>query len=208
MGGSSFFDTSEVVAGGGEHLRGEQQHRDQVGQGHEAVEGVGDAPDELEAAHAADDGHADEAEAVVDAGACAEEVVDGAFAVVGPAEDGGEGEAADGQRDEHPAEPAETAGKGGDGELRAVPAEQVRARGEDGQRGDRAHDDRVEKDLEDPPHPLADGFLHVGGGIDDDRAAEPGLVGEDPARHAVADGVREDESHRAAPRGPQGERVG
>lgn len=50
------------------------------------------------------------------------------------------------------------------------------------------------------PHiPWRTGSFTLGGGIDDDRAAEPGLVGEDPARHAVADGVREDESHRAAP---------
>ena len=71
---------------------GESQHTDQVGDHHQAVEGVGEVPRQPQAHRAAEVCHDDKDGFVDDGRFCAEEELKGFRAVMAPAEDGGVGE--------------------------------------------------------------------------------------------------------------------
>ena len=82
----------EVVLGLAGDDVAQQQQGDEVGDRHEGVHAVGSVPNDVQADDTAHEDHGDEQDAVGQHPAFALEVLDGALAVVAPAQDGGEGE--------------------------------------------------------------------------------------------------------------------
>ena len=122
--------------------------------------------------------------------------------VAAPAQNGGEGEEdqAEGYRPGPggPQNGGEGPGREGDahggvGDCPRLELDQGRLRvigsaDQDDQGGDGADDQGGAEHLKDPPHPLAGGVVHLGGAMGHGGGAQPGLVGEHPAGHPMAQG--------------------
>lgn len=171
-----------------DHRAGKQQQRDEVRDAHQAVEGIGDVPQQAEVHRRAQNGHerVDHEEGPHDLIRLAEEL-DAAGAVQAPADDGGECEAAQRHRRKDGRPAAVGGGESGDGQLgtggRAVVHRHPAA--QDDQRGQGADDDGIGKDFEDTEHPLLDRLAGVGTGVGDGAGAQTGLIGEDAAGNAL-----------------------
>ena len=85
----AFLEAGEVLLGQADDHRGKQRHCDEVGDGHHAVEGFGDAPEEIELDGGTDNGNQgiDDHKGLDDL--FAEEIFAAASAVQAPAQDGG-----------------------------------------------------------------------------------------------------------------------
>ena len=182
----------------------QQQQRDEVRDGHEAVERVGDIPHERQVRDRA--GHNDEAEDDL-IGAddlAAKEELRAARAVERPAEDGGRGKQQQADRKNQRARlVAEDCGKARDrrGNARSCRVAVIavrRAGAEDNKGRERADDDGIHKDLKDAVKALLDGVLFRGGGVRDGRGAEARLVGEDAAADALGHRKLDGNARRAA----------
>ena len=104
-----------------------------------------------------------------------------------PADDGGEGKAAQCHRRKDGCPAAVGRGKAGDRQLRARSGAVVdrRAAAQNDHSRQRADDDGVRKDLKDAEHALLDRLFRVGTGVGDGTSAKAGLVGEDAAGDAL-----------------------
>ena len=182
----------------------QQQQRDEVRDGHEAVERVGDIPHELQVRDRA--GHNDEAEDDL-IGAddlAAKEELRAARAVKRPAEDGGRCKQQQADRQNQRARlVAEDCGKARDrrGNARKVlvaVAAGGSAGAEDDESRQRADDDGIHEDLKDAVKALLDGVLFRRGGVRDRRGAEARLVGEDAASDTLGHRELDGNTRRAA----------
>ena len=126
------------------HDAGEGEEGDEVRDGHEAVEGVGNVPHHVERGDRADDNDDDEQDLIALRDLEAEQILHAAAAVERPAEDRGECEERQRQRDEHRGElDAEHGGERARDELGAdlLAEGDVDAAADDGQGRQRADDD-------------------------------------------------------------------
>ena len=91
--------------------RRQGEQRDEVGQGHEGIQRIGDQPDEIELGDGADEARTVSItrDTVFDRGA--DQILPALFAVVGPAEDGGEGENGNRDGENWPPKPGKAAVK-------------------------------------------------------------------------------------------------
>ena len=176
------------------HHAGQGDHGDQVGDGHEAVEGVGDVPGQGQVHGGAHHNDDDEDDLVGPDGLGAEDELTGTGAVQRPAQHRGVGEQGQAHGDQQGAElVAEDGAEGGHVQagvaLDAVVQVQASALGgaEDGQTGQGADDDGVHEDLEDAVDTLLHRVGLGGGGVGHRRGAQAGLVGEHAALHAPGD---------------------
>ena len=171
-----------------DHGAGEQQQCDEVGDAHQAVEGVGDAPQQAQVHGRAQNGHegVHHKEGLCHLVAVAEEHQE-AGAVQTPADDGGKGKAAKrhGGKDGSPA--AVGGGKAGDGQLCTGCGAVVHggAAAQDDHGGQGADDDGVSKHLKDAEHALLHRLFGVGAGMGDGAGAKAGLIGKDAAGDAL-----------------------
>ena len=110
----------EMFLGQLQQNRRQQTDGDQVGNNHEAVEGIGDTPDQTEVDGSADDGDEGIGDGVDLDALVAEDEFDAAAAVETPAEDGGEGEAAHGNGGEDGDPGTVAGGEAGDGQFGAI----------------------------------------------------------------------------------------
>ena len=176
------------------HDARQREERDKVRDRHEAVERVSHVPHGVDRGDRADHDDDDVDQAVDLCGLQTAQILDAARAVQRPAEDRGEGEHHQRDRNEERGElHAEDRGEGARDQLAAgldAPGD-VHAADDDGQRGERADDDRVDEHLEDAVQALVDGALRFGGGVRDGGGAETGLVGEGAAAHAPDDRLLE-----------------
>ena len=188
------------------HLWGKTDDGDEVGDGHEAVEGVGQLPDEVGGEDAAAEDAAADDQAEGQDAVFAKEVAHVHLAEHVPAHDGGEGEKEEGDGQEGDAAGAEGAVEGllRDGYGLEVGA--LISAGEHDNEGRGATDqDRVDKDAGHGHEALNGGVLDVRHGVGMRRGAHTGLVGEEAARYAVADGVFHHRTGCTARRGFRGE---
>src|SRR3972149_11807877 len=83
---------AEELACQTQQQRERRQHRNQVGNGHQPVERVGDVPDQVQRSHGAQVDEHQPDQPVRDGGSGPPQIHDAGLAVVAPADDGGEGE--------------------------------------------------------------------------------------------------------------------
>ena len=183
---------------------GEEQQGNQVGNGHEAVESIGNVPHQRAGADGAHNAHEDEDD-VEDAGhdlAALAQIAPATGPVIAPADDGGQGEEQQADLNDDAADAAgqdAVEGGGRRGAVGAVCADAARIQnaGEDHREsGDGADDDGIDEDFEHAPDGLLAGLLGGGGRVGHGRRAEAGLVGEHAPGKAVLhgqhDGIAED----------------
>ena len=190
----------EVPLGLLDHHAGQSHQGDQVGDGHEAVEGIGDGPGQVQLhgrTHKDDD---DEKDLVRLDGLVAEQELAAAGAIQGPAQDGGKGEQSQAHRDDDGAallgeDSAEGSGIQRGVALGADVQVQTSALGsaQDGQTGQSTNQDGVHEDLEDAIQALLDAVGLRGSSMGDRSGTEAGLVGE----HAALDAPGDDQDHGA-----------
>ena len=183
----AFLRPGEVFLGEFENDRRKQRHGDEVRNGHHAVEGFGDAPEEIELDGGTDNGNQgiDDHEGLDDL--FTEEVLAAAGTVQAPAQDGGKGEAAHrhGGKDGDPV--AIGAGKAADGQLRAG----IRAKGDghaaaqDNKRGKGADDDGIHKYLKDTEQTLLHRIIDLGACMGNRGSTKTGFIGEDAAGNTL-----------------------
>ena len=176
------------------HDAGEGEEGDEVRDGHEAVEGIGDVPHHVERGDRADDNDDDEQDLIALRDLEAEQILHAAAAVERPAEDRGKCEKRQRQRDEHRGElDAEHGGERARDELGAdlLAEGDVDAAADDGHGRQRADDDGVGEDLKDAVQALLDGALGIGRRVRDGRGAEARLIGEGASAQAPDDGLLE-----------------
>ena len=174
----AFLRPGEVFLGEFENDRGKQRHGNEVRNGHHAIEGFGDAPEEIELDGGTDNGNQgiDDHEGLDDL--FTEEVLAAAGTVQAPAQDGGEGEAAHGHGGENGDPVAVGAGKAADGQLGAG----RRAKGDghaaaqDNKRGKGADDDGIHKYLKDTEQTLLHRIIDLGAGVSDGGGTMPVLT--------------------------------
>ena len=195
----------EVLLGELDHHTGQAEESDQVRDRHEAVQGVGDVPDQRELQGGADHDDDDEGDLVDLHVLQTEEILKAAGAVEGPAEHSRKREERDADRDqkgadlasEHAAEGCRHVG----GSCAAAPVQgQACAQGaaEQRQSGQGADDDGVHEDFEDAVQTLLDGICLRGSRMSHGSGSETGLVGEHAAGHTLLDGGLDHDAGGAA----------
>ncbi len=161
----------------------QQEQGNEVRDRHEGIHAVGGVPHDVEADDAAHKDHGNEQDAVSQHPALTLEVLDGALAIVAPAEDGGEGKRQQAEGQQGSAHVGDL-GEGGLGEGGTVAGADVGV-GEDGadnhQSREGADDDRVPEGARRGDEGLAHGVARLGGSSDDGRGTQTGLVAEQTA---------------------------
>ena len=163
----------------------ECNQRDEVRDGHEAVDDIGEDPDGFELEEGTGGDQRDEDQAVGQHTFVAEEVDAGALAVVVPAENRREGEEHERDRQQLAAEEAIGTGEGsarhcGTGGVALPDAREYEREARHG-----ADDDCVDEGTRHRDQALLSRPLRLGGSGGNRRGAKAGLVGEDAARDAV-----------------------
>ena len=167
------------------YFSGEEDHADDVGKGHAEEHHVGEVDDALEGEQGAEYGDEYVDDAVGPEACLAEEVFGGAFAVVGPGDEGGVGEDDDSDEEEvleTAVDAAESAG--GDFDAAKAFCVEVYTGAEDSEGGHGADDDGVDEGTEHSDDTFADGLVGFGSGVGDGGRADTGFVGEGGAFHA------------------------
>ena len=182
------------------HDAGEGEEGDQVRDGHEAVQNVGQGPDDIEVHEAAGKGHGDEDDAIGNDGFDAEEIDGATFPVVVPSEDGGESEE-DEAGGEHVA--AEGRVHGGESRVRqsrAVEAAVPDAGDDDGEAGQGADDNGIDEGTGHGNETLLSRPARFRSSRDNRCGAEAGFIGEEatgnPALHRHHDASAEETAGR------------
>ena len=196
-------------AGGGNNafsfdLARQGEEADQVGQHHQAVEGVGQGPHGGKAGGAPRQDQGQKGQPVGPDRLRAEEIAPALGAVLAPAQHRRPGKQEHRRRRKARPERAHRGGKGRAGHLGGRDAA-VQPGGQDGQGGHGADQKGGDKDLKDPPHPLPGGLPGGGRAAGDGRRAQPRLAGKAAAHKPPADGRRRAAAHHAAPGRPQAE---
>ena len=190
--------------------RAQRKHTDQVGDGHEAVEGIGDVPSQAQVHGSADDDDQGVDDLIGLDGLAAQDELPAAGAIQAPAEDGGQGEQAQADGDDQSAElgaehGAERLGIEGRGALGAVVEGSLVQSQQDGQTGQGADDDGVHEDLEDAVEALLNGVGLGGSRMRHGGGTETGLVGKHAALDAPGDAQLHADTGGAAGDGLGGE---
>ena len=163
----------------------ERDERDEVRDGHEAVDDVREDPDGFELEERAGGDEHDEDEPVGQHALRAEEVDAGALAVVVPAEDRREREEYEREREQAAADAAIRRHKRAVRHRRARGVALPDAREDEREARHRADDDRIDERARHRDEALLRRPLRLRGRRGDRRGAEAGLIGEDAARDAV-----------------------
>ena len=142
----------------------ECQQRDEVRNGHEAVDDIGEDPDCLQLQESTRSDEQDEDDAIGQHAAIAEEVDAGAFAVVVPAENRREGEEHEGDRQQGTAHAAIRAGKSRTRHGRTGQVALPDAREHEREARHRADDDRIDEGTRHGNESLLRRPLRLGGG--------------------------------------------
>ena len=156
-----------------------QAHQgDQVRDDHEAVEHVGQLPDQVDLQHGAkaEEAHDEDAEEGEDLGA--EEELGVLLGEEVPADDGGEGKEEQADGHEGIAQGAEAGGEGLLGELDARGLAVEDSGGEDDQGSHVQHDEGVNEQAAQGDHALLGRMLDLGHGVRVGRGTHAGLVGK------------------------------
>ena len=179
--------------------RGQQEHGDQVGDGHEAVEGIADAPDQAKIHGCTQDGHQGIGNVEGQQNLASQQEFRAAGTVQTPAHDGGEGEAAQGNGGENGNPVAVNPGKAADGQLRtgSLAVGNLHTAEENDQGGHGADDDGIHEDLEDAEHALLDRISGVGAGMGNGAGTEACLIGENAAGDTLLHTDKEAAHHTA-----------
>ena len=166
----------------------EEEEGEEVGDGHEGVHAVGEVPYESQFNDAADEDGGDVEDAVGDDPAVTAQVLDGPFAVVTPAENGGEGEGEEAEGEQRRAHDGNLleGGLGQRGSVGEVDVVIGQHAADDDQAGDGTDDDRVPEGAARRYQCLTDGVARLGGGCHDGCRAQSRLIGEESAGDAVA----------------------
>ena len=145
----------------------QQEHGDQVGNGHETVEGVADAPDQAQIHGGAHDGNQGIGNVERQQDLAAQQELSAAGTVKTPAHNGGESKAAhgNGSKNGHPV--AVDRSKSANGQLRAgsLAVGNLHTAEQNDQCGHGADDDGIHKDLENAEHTLLHRLIGVGAGM-------------------------------------------
>lgn len=179
------------------HVLGQHHQADEVRDGHEAIGGIGEVPDEGEGHGGPDVGDEGEEDAVShEDDSVGDKVLQGFLPVVFPAQDGGEGEEGQGNGDDVFAVFAEHGGESHDGEvcagenLAGVRVDLTQAAGaDDDQTGEHADDHGIEEGAGHVHVALLGGMIGLSGGGGNGGGAETGFVGEDAPGNAPAHGL-------------------
>ena len=187
------------------------QQRDQVGDRHEAVEGIGDIPDKIQLQGGADHHH-DNEQALVNANTpTLQQELKAPGSVQGPAQNGGQGKEGNAHSHHHGAQPgAEHRAEGGGDQLRAcalapLDGDALLDTAQNRQRRQGADDDGVHKDLENAVHTLLHRIALGGGSVSHGRRAETSLIGEHTAANTLLDGGHDGDAKGTAQGGLCGE---
>ena len=166
----------------------EQEQRNQVRNCHQTVKGIRDVPEQAEIDGRAEygDKRINDEERTHDLVGLAQEF-DASGAIQSPADDGGEGKAAqrNGGEDGNPA--AISRNKAVDGQLRTGSAAVVDryTAAQNNQSGQSADQDSVGKYLKDAKQTLLDRLVRIGAGMRDGTSTQTGFVGENAAGYAL-----------------------
>ena len=173
------------------HHAGESEDRDEVGDGHKAVEGIAEVPGQIQLHGCTDNGEKDKDDFIENRGLGAEEIFKCLGAVVAPAQHRGEGKKQNGNGNKGAAEAAEMETEGLSHHGGFLHRGQNRtgiqvheAAGEDHQGGQGAHHQGVGKHLKNAPHSLGHRLFHIGAGMDHDAGAETCFIGKHAPLHA------------------------
>ena len=184
------------------HDGAQAQEGDEVGDGHKAVEGIGDAPDEVQLHAGAQDDDENKHDLVRPDGAAAEEVLPAAHAIKRPAEDRRRGKEHQADGDDDAAGALAEQGREG-GDRRPHPGQGADAvipvgdaGGQDGQARQGADHDGIHEHFKDAVETLADRVALRRRRVGDGGRAEARFVGE----YAAADAVFDSQQERAAGR--------
>ena len=175
-----------------------QRHeRDEVRKHHQAVEEVGERPNEVDLEHGARDDEGADDHAIGQHAAGPEEEAHVLFAEEVPAHDGGEGEEEEADGDEGHAEGAQAHRVGVLRELdtRRLEVEHARHKDDDAREG---HDHDRRKDAEHRDEALFGGMLDASDGMRVRGRAHTGLVREEAAGHAELHRLGDRQAERAA----------
>ena len=164
---------------------GERDERDEVRDGHEAVDDICEDPDGLELEERAGRDEHDEDEPVGQHALRAEEIDAGALAVVVPAENRREREEYEREREQAAADAAIRRHKRAVRHRRARRVALPDAREHEREPRHRADDDRIDERARHRDEALLRRPFRLRGRRGDRRRAETGLIGEDAARDAV-----------------------
>ena len=178
----------------------EEEEGEEVRDGHEGVHAVGEVPDDGEVHDAADEEGGDVKDAVDDDPATTAQVLHGPFAIVAPAEDGGEGEGEQAEGEQGRADDGYLR-EGGLGERGAVVEGDVgvgQDAADDDEPGEGADDNGVPECAAAADQRLAHGVARLGGGSDNRCRAHARLIGEEAAGDAVAGGHHHRGAHETA----------
>ena len=183
----------EVVLGDLYYHAAESQDTDEVGDRHEGVEHIVEAPYEIAGGYRTD--HDEKYEDHAEYGACdlflaLEEVFCGFLTVVRPCENGGESKEGENDGIGDLTEDAKVfgEGKGGDDRLGEIDVicdigeivcTRLEAGGENGECGEGTDNEGIEEHLKHAPEPLLYRLSRVGSGVGDNGGAETCFVGED-----------------------------
>ncbi len=226
VGGKHGFDlgtllTGVVVLGDLHHFAGKQDDGDQVGDGHESVAGVGNVPDQIAFNDGGgnDQNHVDNFESqnaylggFFTEGS--ENEFGGLFTIIGPGQNGGEGEERQDNREADSAENAEIAGEGGQrqggvgrGSGEGFDGTRLDVGGEEEKGGQGTNDEGVEEDFENAPETLLYRFPGFGSGMSHHRGTKTCFVGEDTPGHTLFDDLGKKITAEAAGHGLEAEDV-
>lgn len=199
---SSVLLLAEMFLDQSQHHRCQQEHADQVGHGHKAIEGVADAPDQAQIRGGTQNGHQTVGDVEGQKDLASQQEFSAAGTVQTPAHNGGEGEAAHGHGGEDGDPVAVNAGKAADGQFSAggLTVGNLHAAEQDHQRSQGADDDGVHKHFEDAIQALLGGIVGIGAGVGDGAGTQTSLIGEDAAGHALLQ-ADEDAAHHTAGKG-------
>ena len=171
----------------GEQLGSQQEQCDQVGDGHEAVGGIGDAPDQTQIQSGAHDCHQRIDSDVRLNDLVSKEELHAAGTVKTPTENGGECEAAhcNGGEDGDPVAVDSSEACDGQFGTGSLTVRNGNAAEKDDQSSHGADDDGVHKDFEDAKHTLLNGLIGVSAGVGDGTGTKTCLIGENAAGNAL-----------------------
>ncbi len=189
------------------HDAGEGEEGDQVRDGHETVQNIGERPNDIEVHEAAGKCHRDEDDAIGHDGFDAEEINGATFTVVVPSEDGGESKE-DETRGEHIA--TESRVHRGESRIRescAVEAIIPDAGDDDGEAGQRTNDDGINEGTGHGNETLLRRPTRFRRCRDNRRRTEAGFVGEEAAGDTALHGHHDAGAEETAGRRRRGESV-
>lgn len=179
-----------IITGQADKLRAQRHQGNQIWNGHQAVDNLRKDPDGAGAGYGTQDYRGSLEQGKLLPGIVAKQKLSTSGTVKAPAQNRGEGKAAEKQGKQNADPIPVNRGKGSAGQLYTG----IRSIGDDNtaaqnhQRRHRTDDDGIEKHLHDTHQALIRRMLHLSGGVGDGRGAHAGLVGKDTPGYAHPQG--------------------